>query len=247
MGDTWTMVGFATVAAGAFIASAAILFTLWGRKPLAPASTSATFTAAQPERVFLRGTSLVSKLVGTLPKREDADLLIGRTLIVAQRNAAEIERAAQARADEIVANAEATASNLLQAARDDASLIAQKTRGEADAVLVSAKQRVAAWSALLKSETDRMVLGAYMAFREAQRSVEQDVKALPSELERRVADWTTTQSDGTQEISVPLSGLHAQAMDPTVALARGLAPADEVPVTLNADIAVATPAKNGHT
>ena len=248
MGDTWTMVGFAAVAVGAFIASAAILSTVLGRKVLASsARTSATVSVAQPERASLGGTSLLSKLTGTASKHEDADLLIGRTLIVAQRNASEIEQAAQARANEIVANAEAMASNLLQSARDDASQIVQKTRGESDAILASARQQAAAWSALLKTEADRLVFNAYMAFREAQRSVEQDVKALPSELQRRVADWAADPSNGTQETSAPPSSPDAQVMDLTLGLAPSPASMDGVPVTLNADVAVALPSKNGHT
>jgi hypothetical protein len=127
--------------------------------------------------------------------------LIGRTLITAQKNADDLERAAQARANEIVANAEAIANNVLHSARDEAAQILQKTRDETEAVIGAARQKATAWLTVLEAEAEQMVLHAYGAFREAQRSVEQAVKVFPSNLEHRAAQWT----NGEQDSSVPPS------------------------------------------
>ena len=191
MGVPWTVIGLAIVIVGLLTVLAASLFS---RRRGLPASSPGT----------------LGGVAGASVGPEDADSLIGRTLLVAQKNADDLERAAQKRADEIVANAEALANNILQSAHTEASQILQRTRDEANAIIGSTKQHTTGWLTLLKTETERMVLSAYTAFREAQRSVEQNVKSFPSELERYVADWAAGLPDERQEASaLPANGAPA--------------------------------------
>jgi hypothetical protein len=197
MGGLWTIVGLGLVIAGLLMASGAFLYTAWGREFRARAS------AASQEHAPAAVDSMVpSEHKDTAS--DHSDLLIGRTLITAQKNADDLERAAQARANEIVANAEAIANNVLQSARDEAARILQKTRDETEAVVGAARQKATAWLTVLEAEAEQMVLHACGVFREAQRSVEQAVKFFPSNLEHRAAEWTNGMH-GAPDSSVPPS------------------------------------------
>jgi len=198
MGGLWTVVGLGLVIAGLLMASGAFLYTVWGREFRARASA-----ASQGHAPAAVNSMVPSEQKDTAS--DHSDLLIGRTLITAQKNADDLERAAQARANEIVANAEAIANNVLQSARDEAAQILQKTRDETEAVVGAARQKATAWLTVLEAEAEQMVLHAYGAFREAQRSVEQAVKVFPSNLEQRAAEWTNGVPHGAQASSVPPS------------------------------------------
>jgi vacuolar-type H+-ATPase subunit H len=234
MGEFWTVLGLGVTTIGLLLTVAAIFLTPWGRRFFASSPSTSRSRAVAPSKDIVA-------------EDKDADLLIGRTLMVAQKHADDLERAAQARAQEIVADAEAVANSVLQSARDEASQILQKSRDEAGAILGAAKQQATAWLTLLANEADRMVLSAYGAFREAQRSVEQTLKSFPSELERRTADWVRGSPDVTQEATVPPSNGSAPVVDPHgIAPMRSFASADGTPLTLGAHATAIPASKNGH-
>jgi hypothetical protein len=193
VGGLWTAVGLAFVILGLLIASGAVLFSLWGREGLAAARARWRAPAGpSSENQAASGARAARLENGAAAEQEEADLLIGRTLLIAQRNADEIERAAHARAEQIVANAEASAKSLMESARVEASELLHAAREERDRLAATGREKAAAWAALVQVEADRMVLSAYGALRDAQRSIEQTVKAFPAELDRRLADWATS-------------------------------------------------------
>jgi vacuolar-type H+-ATPase subunit H len=231
MGEFWTVLGLGVTIIGLLLATAAVLMMPQGREFFASVSRS---RAVAPSRDIVT-------------EHEDADLLIGRTLIVAQRNADDLERAAQARAQEIVADAEAIANSVLQSAHDEASRLLQQSLDEANVILGSATQQVTTWSTLLATEADRMVRSAYGAFLGAQRSVEQTVKSLPSELDRRMADWAQELHDRTQEATALPSSGPVQVVDShSTSLMRSFAAADGTPLMIGDHVTVTASSKNGH-
>jgi hypothetical protein len=231
VGGFWTILGLGVTTIGLLLAAAVVLGTPRGREFFASISRS----------------SAVAPSKDIVAEHEDAESLIGRTLIVAQRHADDLEQAAQARAQEIVAEAEAIASSILQSAREGASQILQQSRDDADAILGSAKQQATAWLTLLTTEADRMVLSAYGAFREAQRSVKHAVESLPSKLERRVADWAKDLPDKTQAATVPPSSGQAPVVDRhSTDAVRLFGSTDETPLALGTHVTVTASSKNGH-
>jgi hypothetical protein len=237
MGGLWTVIGFGLIIAGLLMASGAFLYTVWGREFLARAASQEHAPAAVNSMMPSKHKDSAS---------DHSDLLIGRTLITAQKNADDLERAAQARANEVVADAEAIANNVLQSARDEAAQILQKTRDEAEVVMGAARQKATAWLTVLEAEAEQMVLHAYGAFREAQRSVEQAVKVFPSSLEHHAAEWTRGVPHSAQDSSIPPSIQTVLTSPPdTGDLTRSFALTDLVTGTLDSSSVINPLSGNG--
>jgi hypothetical protein len=215
------------------MASAAIYLTLRGRAfpASSPGASPAVPFAPSAERGIFPSTS-VSALGGNAMRHEDADSLIGRTLLTAQKSAEEVERTAQVRANATVAEAEAVADNILRSAHDEASGILQNARGEADQIVGTAKEKATAWLTLLQAEADRMVL---------------HIKLVQSGLERWATEWAAGSQDGNPEASPQSERGHTPAIDQRgVDLARSFPSGDGASDARRDGLAVAAATKNGH-
>ena len=255
----WSVLGLAVLVVGVLITSAAIFIVLRGHASLVPMlrsrfkQSAAAFrvTASSDEETPSRqpaaaGADVVSATSAAAPSMDRVESLIGRALLAAEKSAEAVMRAAQAKADEIIGNAETIAHDVMQASCSEASEILQKAREEADVIMGATKQQATASLALLQTETDRLVLDAHQAFRQAQRSVEQSVASFSSRLERHAAEHVAGLADGNQDASVPLSNDRRPAIDPHgTDLVRSFALADAEGIMLGAGVAATPPAKNG--
>lgn len=122
-------------------------------------------------------------------EQREQEALFARALLTAQKTAEDLVRNAQLEAEEIVARAEAAAAETARASRRNAAETLQKAQRDADLIVASAKQKAAAWLALLQTEADKLATEAHQAFQGAQRTVEQNVTSLSARFERRMAEW----------------------------------------------------------
>lgn len=115
------------------------------------------------------------------------ELLIGRTLVTAQKMAEELQRTAQTGAEEILAKAETIANDVVQTGCRNASDIMRKAQQESDDMLRDAKERATALLDLLRREAGQLAADAHETFERARRSVEQDITSATSRIDVCIA------------------------------------------------------------
>lgn len=111
------------------------------------------------------------------------EMLIGRTLVRAQKMAEELQRTAQAEAEEILGKAETIANDIVQTGCRNASETMRKAQQESDAMVQAAKENATELLDLVRRETRRLAVDAHETFQRAHRSVEQDIATAASRLD----------------------------------------------------------------
>lgn len=115
------------------------------------------------------------------------EMLIGRTLVMAQKMAEELQRTAQADAKEILGKAETIANDIVQTGCRNASDIMRRAQQESDAMVRAAKEYATELLDLVRREAGRLATDAQETFQRARRSVEQDIASTTSRLDAHIA------------------------------------------------------------
>lgn len=140
----------------------------------------------------------------TVAYRAD-EMLIGRTLVTAQKMAEELERTAQADAKEILGKAETIANDIVQTGCRNASDIMRRAQQESDAMVRAAKENATELLDLVRREAGRLAADVHETFDRARRSVEQDIASAASRLDAHIArgDLETSPPDPGRDLPRP--------------------------------------------